>query len=52
MEFLGLFGHSFQEVAAWLQELDLRPLGDHVPLAKLEAEPGLLEAYANLGADI
>lgn len=49
VEFLGLFGHSFQEVAAWLQELDLRPLGDHVPLAKLEAEPGLLEAYANLG---
>ena len=50
VEFLGFFGHTAQEIKGWLDELDLRAVGDFVSYKELnENAEAILSDHALLG---
>ncbi|MDR1734589.1 MAG: sugar phosphate isomerase/epimerase [Oscillospiraceae bacterium] len=52
VEFAGLYGHSFEEVKAILEDLGLRAISAHVPMDDMLAAPAeVFGAYKSLGCD-
>ncbi|MDR3086116.1 MAG: TIM barrel protein [Christensenellaceae bacterium] len=45
IEFLGFFGHGAQDLRARLDEIGLKALGNHVPLAELELDAEAVFAF-------